>query len=254
MRTGGRRTGGQGDGWTGGQVDGWTGRQVDGWTGALCKVDFICNLVQNFIMKIAVFGASGKTGILIVYQALNQGHEVTAFARQPTKVTIQHKNLRVILGDVLDPEKVRLAVEGQDAVLCALGVDKNKPNTVLSDGTRNILNAMESAGVKRFICMSSAGILGNDAGFWFGKIIMPLFLGHVFADKKRQVKVIEDSRADWVILRPTALTDAPKTNTYKINPGIPTSRSIPRADVADFMIKLVADKRYDRTMPALSSY
>ena len=205
-------------------------------------------------MKIAVFGASGKTGILIVYQALNQGHEVTAFARQPTKVTIQHKNLRVIQGDVLDPEKVRLAVEGQDAVLCALGVDKNKPNTVLSDGTRNILNAMESAGVKRFICMSSAGILGNDAGFWFGKIIMPLFLGHVFADKKRQVKVIEDSRADWVILRPTALTDAPKTNTYKINPGIPTSRSIPRADVADFMIKLVADKRYDRTMPALSSY
>ena len=204
-------------------------------------------------MKIAVFGSSGKTGILIVYQALNQGHEVTAFARQPSKVTIQHKNLRIIQGDILEYEKVRLAVEGQDAVLCALGVNKNKPNTLLSDGTLNILKAMESTGVKRFICMSSAGILGNDAGFWFGKIFMPLFLKHVFEDKKRQAKVIQESNADWVIIRPTGLTDAPKTNTYKINPGIPTSRSIPRADVADFMLKLVTDKKYDGTMPAISS-
>jgi putative NADH-flavin reductase len=205
-------------------------------------------------MKIAVFGASGKTGILIVYQALNQGHEVTAFARQATKVTIQHKNLRVVEGDVLDPAKVREAVEGQDAVLCTLGVSKNKPGTVLSEGTRNILVAMQTAGVKRFICMSSAGILGNDGGFWFGKVIMPLFLRHVFADKVRQMKIVQESSAEWVILRPTALTDAPKTNTYKVRPGLPTSGSVPRADVADFMIKLVTDRRYDRTMPAMSSY
>jgi len=203
--------------------------------------------------KITVFGASGKTGILIVYQALNQGHLVTAFARQPSKVTIEHKNLRIIQGDVLEFDKVRLAVEGQDVILCALGNDKNKPNTVLSEGTRNILRAMESTGVKRFICMSSAGILGNDGGFWFGKIIMPLFLRHVFEDKKRQAKVIRESTAEWVIIRPVGLTDAPKTNTYKINPGIPTSKSIPRADVADFMLKLVTDKKFDGMMPAISS-
>jgi putative NADH-flavin reductase len=204
-------------------------------------------------MKIAVFGASGKTGILIVYQALNQGHEVTAFAREPSKVTIQHKNLKVIQGDILDYDKVKSAVEGQDAVLCALGVNKNQPNTILSDGTLNILKAMESTGVKRLICMSSAGILGNDGGFWFGKVIMPLFLKHVFDDKKRQANVIRESKAEWVIIRPTALTDSPKTGTCKINPGIPTSRSIPRADVADFMLKLVTDKKYDGTMPAISS-
>lgn len=204
-------------------------------------------------MKIAIFGASGKTGILIVYQALNQGLIVTAFARQSSKVTIQHKNLRVIQGDIREYEKVKLAVEGQDAVLCALGVDKNKPNTLLSDGTRSILQAMEATGVNRFICMSSAGILGNDGGFWFGKIIMPLFLKHVFEDKKRQVNVIRESKAEWVIIRPTGLTDAPKTFTYKINPGIPTSWSIPRADVADFMLKLITNKKYDGTMPAISS-
>ncbi|MCK9219750.1 MAG: SDR family oxidoreductase [Bacteroidales bacterium] len=205
-------------------------------------------------MKIAVFGASGKTGILIVFQALNQGHQVTAFARQPSKVTIQHKNLRTVKGDVMDIVKVKEAVTGQDAILCVLGVSSNKPNTLLSEGTRNILNAMEECGVKRLICMSSAGILGQDAGFWFGKIIIPLFLRHVFADKKRQSQIISESKADWVILRPVGLTDSPKTNSYKVTLGNPTSRTVPRADVADFMLKLITDTRFDRKMPALSSY
>ena len=144
-------------------------------------------------MHITVFGASGRTGRQTVFQALNQGHRVTAFARKPSNVTIQHKNIEIIQGDILEYDKVKEAVAGRDAVICVVGVDLNKPNTILSDGTRNILKAMEETGVKRFICMSSAGILGNDAGFWFGKIIMPLFLKHVFDDKKRQMEVIRQS-------------------------------------------------------------
>jgi len=205
-------------------------------------------------MKIIIFGASGRTGILIVYQALNQGHTVTAIARQPSKVTIQHRNLKVLQGDILDYGQVRAAIEGHDAVLCALGAGRNDPGTILSDATRNIIRAMEETGVKRFICMSSAGILGNDGGFWFGKVFMPLFLRKVFEDKKRQAKLIADSSLEWVILRPVGLTDSPKTGTYKIHPGNPTSSTVPRADVADFMLKLLTDKKYDRTMPALSSH
>jgi putative NADH-flavin reductase len=205
-------------------------------------------------MKISIFGASGKTGILTVFQALNQGHEVTAFTRQASKVTIQHPKIHIIQGDVLDYEKVKQAVTGQDVVICTLGVNKNKPNTILSDGTRNILNAMEEDRVKRFICMSSAGILGNDSGFWFGKIFMPLFLRHIFNDKIRQMKVVQESKAEWVLIRPVGLTDAPKTGKYKITLGIPSSSTIPRADVADFMLKLMTDKQYDRQIPAISSY
>jgi hypothetical protein len=59
---------------------------------------------------------------------------------------------------------------------------------------------------------------------------------------------------EWVIIRPTGFTDSPKTNTYKINLGIPTSQSVPRADVADFMLKLLTNKNYDGLMPALSSH
>jgi putative NADH-flavin reductase len=204
-------------------------------------------------MKIAIFGASGRTGILTVYQALDKGHQVTAFARKTSSVTIQHKNLTIIQGDILDFDKVKQAVEGQDVIISALGVESRKPTTVLSEGTRNILRAMDECGIQRFICMSSAGILGNDAGFLFGKIIMPLFLKQVFLDKVRQMKIIQESKSDWVIIRPTGLTDAPKTGKYKITMGAPVSVKIPRADVADFMLKLTTDKQYDRQMPAIAS-
>jgi putative NADH-flavin reductase len=203
-------------------------------------------------MKIAIFGASGRTGILTVYQALDKGYQVTAFARKASSVTIQHKNITMIQGDILDYEMVRQAVEGQDAIISTLGVESRKPTTVLSEGTRNILRAMEETNVSRFICMSSAGILGNDAGFLFGKIIMPLFLKQVFIDKVRQMKLIQESKFDWVIIRPTELTDAPKTGKYKITVGAPVSLRIPRADVADFMLKLVTDKQYDHQMPAIA--
>ena len=204
-------------------------------------------------MKIVVFGASGRTGILTVYQALEKGHQVTAFARKTSSVTIQHRNLKIIQGDILQYESVSLAVEGQDAVISTLGVESRKYTTVLSDGTRNIIRAMNDLNVKRLICMSSAGILGDDAGFWFGKIIMPLLLKQVFEDKKRQAKLIQESNLEWVILRPVGLTQAPKTGKYQINEKIPSSSTIPRADVADFMLKLLTDKKYDGKMPAISS-
>jgi putative NADH-flavin reductase len=204
-------------------------------------------------MKIAIFGASGRTGILTVYQALEKGHQVTAFARKSSSVTIQHKNLQVIQGDILEYDKVKQAIEGKDVVISALGVESRKPTTVLSEGTRNILKAMEECKVNRIICMSSAGILGNDAGFLFGKIILPLFLKQVFIDKVRQMKLIMATNFEWVIIRPAGLTHAPKTGKYKITMGPPVSQRIPRADVADFMLKLMTDKHYDHQLPAISS-
>ncbi|TSA25838.1 MAG: SDR family oxidoreductase [Bacteroidetes bacterium] len=204
-------------------------------------------------MKIAIFGASGRTGILAVYQALDKGHLVTAFSRSAANVTIAHPKITIIEGDVMDYEKVRQAVEGQEAVLVALGME-NKPIRTLSGGTANIIRAMKETGVKRLIVVSSAGILGNDTHPVFGKIIIPLSLKHVFRDKKRQTGLIRESGLEWVIIRPPRLTQAPKTGKYQLTEGRPGTRSVPRADVADFMLKLLTNKTYDGKMPAIASY
>ena len=91
-------------------------------------------------MKLAIFGATGKTGIELVKQALDQGHAVTAFVRDSARLTIEDENLTIVTGDVFDPASVTQAVQGQDAVICALGAGSElKKTTVRTTGTINII-------------------------------------------------------------------------------------------------------------------
>ena len=114
--------------------------------------------------RVLVIGATGGTGRQLVQQALDQGHQVTAFARRPSKLQIEHANLRVVKGDVLDYGSVEAAMRGQSAVLCALGHKRFfYPNKIQSNGMRNILRAMKACDVPRLICETALGI-GNSVG------------------------------------------------------------------------------------------
>ncbi len=164
-------------------------------------------------MKLLVFGATGGTGREIVAQALDQEHLVTAFVRNPAAITTKHEKLKLAQGDVLDYPSVEATVQGQDAVLSALGVRKLRKNTVLSDGTRNIIRAMEQHGVKRFVCESSLGVGDSrgQLGWVFNLFIVPLFLRNIFRDKEVQEQYIKRSKLDWIIVRPAVLTSGPRT-------------------------------------------
>jgi putative NADH-flavin reductase len=128
---------------------------------------------------------------------------------------------------------------------------------IVSEATKCILAAMEREGTKRFVCESSLGIgdsKGQLGGF-YTYFFIPILLRHVFADKEVQEKVIEASHVDWVIVRPAALTNGPRTGSYKA--GFPvTDKSITakisRADVADFMLRQLTDDSYLRKCPGLS--
>ncbi len=126
-------------------------------------------------MQIVIFGASGRTGRHLIEQALEQGHEVTAFARTLSKIQTKHKNLRVVQGNVLDSKAVEQAVKGHDVVLCALGRNRGEPTTALAEGTRNIVQAMEKHGIRRILCVSAAGFMGERADFLIGKILFWYF-------------------------------------------------------------------------------
>ena len=106
-------------------------------------------------MKIVVFGAAGATGRIVVQRALEQGHEVTAFDRQTAPLTIQHPKLTLVQGDIINPTQVEAAKAGQDAVISVLGVRPGVTTPVCSEGTKNIIAAMQKSGVKRFIAQSA---------------------------------------------------------------------------------------------------
>jgi putative NADH-flavin reductase len=207
-------------------------------------------------MNLTLFGATGPTGKCLLQQALDQGHAVTAFARNPAVITTRHPQLTVAKGDIGDAASVESAVQGKDAVLSALGVKQLSKNTILSDGTRNIISAMQKQAVKRFINVSSlhVGDSKGQLGFLFTYLMVPLMLRNAFADKEVQERLIMDSNLDWIIVRPAYLTNGPRRGVYRTwlgkGPGGILIR-VSRADVADFMLKHLTDDTYLRKTPGL---
>lgn len=163
---------------------------------------------------------------------------------------MKHDRLQVLQGDVLDYASIETAVRGQDAVLSALGHKRYfYPTRILSEGTRNLLQAMESQGVARFVCETSLGI-GNSAGrlgLYFTLFVIPVILPFYFWDKTRQEKLIAASKAEWIIVRPGMLTNEKPRKTYRHGPRVGAflwTVRISRADVAEFMLDQVSDNTY----------
>lgn len=208
--------------------------------------------------RVLIIGAGGRTGRLLVAQALERGHAVTALVRPGAKRPFDHPRLRVVEGDVLAPASLDEAVRGQDAVVSALGHKRYfGPTRILSEGTRNLLRAMETHGVRRLVCMTSLGI-GDSAGrmgLYYTFFTIPFVLPFYFWDKTRQEQIIAASSADWVIVRPGLLTNGAPRGKYRhgfrVGSFLWTVR-ISRADVADFMLNQVTDDGYLGAAPAVS--
>jgi putative NADH-flavin reductase len=208
-------------------------------------------------MKLLIFGSTGGTGRELLKQSLDQGHDVVAIARNVERLDdVNHASLQLVRGDVLDPTSVESAVAGHDAVMCAIGAGAER-TTLREDGTRNIVKAMENAGVRRLVCLSSLGVGDSHANlpFFTKYIIVGIFLRHAFADHERQEAIVRRSSLDWTIVRPPHLTDGPRTGAYRH--GFSTTDrqikgKISRADVAEFMVKQLTDATYLHQTPGVS--
>ncbi len=209
-------------------------------------------------MKLIVFGSTGGTGRQIVAQALEQGHDVTAFVRSPEKLNQKHEKLHVVKGDVLDVDSIEQAIQEQDVVLCTLGLSAVMDKSNLrANGTKNIILAMEKAGVKRFVCQSTAGFGDSreTLPFLMKYFIVPFILRRVWADHEIQENHIKASQLDWIIARPTALTDGEHTGSYQHGytaDNKTVTSKVSRADTADFMLKQLTDNCYLHKTPCIS--
>ncbi|MEL4895368.1 NAD(P)-dependent oxidoreductase [Crocosphaera sp. Alani8] len=208
-------------------------------------------------MKLVVFGATGNVGQQVVKQALEGGHEVTAFARNPLKLQIKHPKLQLFQGDVMDSARVEQALRGQDIVVCTLGSGKKLSGKVRSQGTKNIIEGMKRCGMKRLICQTTLGV-GESWGslnFYWKYIMFSFILRNVFADHQRQEKSVQNSGLDWTIIRPGAFIEGERTGKYRHGfPGTDKSSQlkITYADVADFILKQLVDDFYLHQAPSLS--
>ena len=209
---------------------------------------------------VLIIGASKGVGLASVQAALKAGHSVRALARSATTIRVDHPKLEKVDGDARDQDTIEQALAGMEAVIQTLGVIP-APSLIVfgtqlfSRATRVLVDAMEDRPVKRLICVTGFGA-GDSRGY--GGLLynaaLSLFLSQVYADKDVQERIIRRSRLDWTIVRPTILTDGPRTGNYRVlvNPRDWTSGFISRADVADFLVKQIDDKSLLRRTPTVT--
>jgi len=202
-------------------------------------------------MNLLIFGASGKTGHELVNQALELGHHVTAFVRDPDKLKVRHQRLEVSQGDVINYQLVEEAAKGNDAVISALGASSPfRFDQSVVDGAGNIIEAMEHNHINRFIYMSFIGVKESfkNAGFVI-KYIAPKLLSTEIAGHEARETMIRRSQLDWTIVRPPTLTNGKLTKQLRSGEDISSGGftvTISRADVAYFMLQQLVDKSFVR--------
>lgn len=201
-------------------------------------------------MNLVVLGATGRTGSLVVEQALDAGHTVTALVRSPEKLTTRNSNLRVVAGAVTDTAALARALEGADALISTLGGS----GSVIADSTPAIVAAAHKAGVGRIVVLSS-WLVERDRMDAPTRLLTGIAMGSLIKDKNAGEKVLRQTDLDWTIVYASILTDGPASGSVAVLPdgakrGM--SQKISRADVAAWMIQAATSEQQSRRTVAIT--
>jgi uncharacterized protein YbjT (DUF2867 family) len=192
-------------------------------------------------MKLAVLGATGATGRLVIEQALVRGDQVVAYVRNAQGIAAK-PGLRVIAGQLSDAPALKDAISGTDAVLVCLGTYKKKPIDLMQQCMPLIIHAMKEVNALRLVLLSAYGVgeTALTAGF-FARIVYKTMVASVYRDKKFSETLLPGSGLKWTCVYPVGLTDGPLADAVEVRPmalvrkvsGLPM---VSRANVARAML------------------
>lgn len=206
-------------------------------------------------MRLAILGATGRTGRALLDQALAAGHEVTALARVPARMGPPRERLTVVTGNVFDAPAVARTVEGADVLISALGPSKGSPKDLFTRSTPEVLRAARAAGVKRFVTVAGAAVTlpGDEKGRVAAAFSTLVGLAAGVGDRQRELPAIQAGGIDWVVVRPPRLTEGPVTGQYREGSlQLGPQHKIARADVAHFMLRQIGEDTYVRQAPFIA--
>ena len=211
-------------------------------------------------MKILSLGANGAVGQLALDDLLKANHEVTALVRNPSTLQRKDPRLTIVRSEPTNAAALENVLAGQDVVLSTLGARTNKRTTLRADVARNLVTGMKMHGVRKLVWLDAAGVGSSKefvqrSSFFFGRIIMPLFLDHMYEDAAVADDLIEKSGCNWVIVRPMSFTNGAKTGDISVvtdmSLRVRLHLRMARADVAVFLVEQVVSDDYVGQMPVI---
>jgi putative NADH-flavin reductase len=208
-------------------------------------------------LSVALFGITGRTGLPLAKRLLSEGIAVRGLARTPEKISLQDERLTIVKGDALNAQAVRAMIDGADIVVSTLGQGKGSPPTLLTDATRNILQAMREAGTQRIISLTGGGVPFEKDQPKIAdnliRFIMRTFTKDLLNDAIAHAELIRTSGLTWTIVRAPRLTNDPAKGSYRVGwVGVNASTVISRNDLADFMFREIQSPQHTGTMPFVS--
>ncbi len=207
--------------------------------------------------RLAIFGATGRAGSELLFQAIDAGHDVRALVRNPSKLESQAADLTVLQGDVKDITAVTETMTGCEAVLSTLGANGNDAADTRRTGTANIMAAMRGRGIRRLVVMGGFHLhVPGDPGNLGQRLIVPILrlYRNLVEDTTAMAVLVLESDLDWTLVRSPRVvrgqpTQRPRTGTLKLGPW----SKVTRGDVASFMLHCLTDDAYVRQAPMVRS-
>lgn len=192
-------------------------------------------------MRVIVFGASGRTGVLVVEQLLKAKHSVVGTIRNPkhmVELVKRGAEVAMIDLDTSEFDAIVFAMKGADAVVFAAGSAAGETSELDRKGTLRTVRAAEKAGVKRYVSISSIG-----ASTGLSTRSMSDEMKDYYKQKRAAGKHITGSSLDWTIIEPGELTDGALTGKVKLSEDAIDEDSISRADVAAMVVACLEEPR-----------
>jgi putative NADH-flavin reductase len=207
-------------------------------------------------MQLALLGGTGRTGQLLINQALERGHTLQVLARTPSRVFQSHPNLTIIRGDARDREALLALIEGTQAVLSATGPVKDTPHDTMTRTARHLVTVLPAHGVQRLITLTGAGVphpgdTPTPADLLI-RTLLKLTQPAVLRDALEHTDVIRRSGLDWTVVRAPRLTDGPP-RPVRAGPVGTIRPFVTRASVAQFMLDQLTTDAHVRQAPAISN-
>ena len=208
---------------------------------------------------IALFGGTGRTGQLVLDRALANGHRVRALVREPGKLPVRTDALAVVVGEALDPAAVRQTIAGADAVLSLVGQVRDAPRTLQTESTRLIVSSMTQQKLSRLVTLSGGALRDEvfdspDLADRVIRFLLKRMAGHVLADAEGHLAVLQASSLDWTVVRAPIIRNRRAKGRYHVGyVGVGTSTTISRADLADFIVTQIEDRRFVHRMPFVTA-
>ena len=211
-------------------------------------------------ITIALIGATGMAGRDILQRALEQGYPVKVLARTPEKLASLDSRIEIVQGTARDPEAIARLVGGADVVITALGPgnsDGDAARMISTTATDNVIHAMKTAGVSRYIIVSGAAVVvpgdqRNLTGWWMRQLVR-LRLGDVLADKQAEYALVAGSDLDWTLVRCPLIDSEPYVNSPRASLLTPDSFHLRAGELADFIIREIETPTFLKRAPFLYS-